>query len=365
MRQRVLISFSATEGTALCFTEKGLALRNSTLIPSLRPPPPSRSPRDRPRPPTCRPRRRRRRGRRSAPRAPARTSTARAARSSSPSPTRPRRPRSRRPAGPPSSSSTARADLEEVKADDRHRGQRPGMAWAIDPVGEQGRDHGRRERRRRRSSSTSRTAWPPTATRCGSSASRAPSRPYISGGQAITTGGSRCSLGFNVKRGGVDHFLTAGHCTNDRRAPGASGASLLGTVVGTSFPGNDYGIVRYTTAAPRPGNVSLYNGSYQDIATARNADRRRAGQAQRLDHRPAQRHDPRRVNQTVSYPQGVGHRPDPHEHLRAAGRQRRRALRRHGGAGPDLGRQRQLHTGGTTFFQPVTEALSVYGAQVY
>ena len=26
--------------------------------------------------------------------------------------------------------------------------------------------------------------------------------PFISGGQAITTGGSRCSLGFNVRRAG-------------------------------------------------------------------------------------------------------------------------------------------------------------------
>jgi streptogrisin D len=36
----------------------------------------------------------------------------------------------------------------------------------------------------------------------------------ISGGDAIYSGGSRCSLGFNVRSGSTYYFLTAGHCTN-------------------------------------------------------------------------------------------------------------------------------------------------------
>ena len=36
----------------------------------------------------------------------------------------------------------------------------------------------------------------------------------VSGGQAIYGGGSRCSLGFNVRSGSTYYFLTAGHCTN-------------------------------------------------------------------------------------------------------------------------------------------------------
>ncbi|HKN52576.1 MAG TPA: alpha-lytic protease prodomain-containing protein, partial [Amycolatopsis sp.] len=38
--------------------------------------------------------------------------------------------------------------------------------------------------------------------------------PFIAGGDAITGGGFRCSLGFNVTRGGQAHLLTAGHCGN-------------------------------------------------------------------------------------------------------------------------------------------------------
>ncbi len=41
---------------------------------------------------------------------------------------------------------------------------------------------------------------------------------------------------------------------------------------GSSFPGNDYGIVRYTnTGIAKPGTVYLYNGSSRDITSAGNA----------------------------------------------------------------------------------------------
>ena len=127
--------------------------------------------------------------------------------------------------------------------------------------------------------------------------------PYLSGGHAITTGGSRCSLGFNVRRAGVDHFLTAGHCTN-LGGTWSGGGMTAGVVAGSSFPGNDYGIVRYTTTVPRPGNVFLYNGLYQEITTARNAipgePAKRSGSTTGLRSGMVQA-----VNQTVRYPQGT------------------------------------------------------------
>ena len=102
----------------------------------------------------------------------------------------------------------------------------------------------------------------------------------ISGGDAIY-GGRRCSLGFNVRSGSTYYFLTAGHCTNIASwYANSSKTALLGTVTGTSFPGNDYGIVRYTSSANPPGNVNLYNGTTQDITSAGNAGRS-GGQAQR------------------------------------------------------------------------------------
>ena len=197
------------------------------------------------------------------------------------------------------------------------------------------------------------------ATPCGSSASKGTFSPYISGGQAILTGGSRCSLGFNVRRGGLDHFLTAGHCTNI----GATWTGL-GTTVGSSFPGNDYGIVRYTSTVARPGNVWLYNGTYQEISTARNPivgePAKRSGSTTGLRSGTIQA-----VNQTVRYPQGT-----------VSGLIRTNICAQPGDSGGPLfngtaalgltsGGSGNCTTGGTTFFQPVMEALSVYGAQIY
>ncbi|MBQ1068689.1 S1 family peptidase, partial [Micromonospora sp. D75] len=83
----------------------------------------------------------------------------------------------------------------------------------------------------------------------------------ISGGQAIYASGGRCSLGFNVRSGSTYYFLTAGHCTNIGSTwySNSSRTTVLGTRTGTSFPGNDYGIVRHSNSANAAGNVSLYN----------------------------------------------------------------------------------------------------------
>jgi streptogrisin D len=95
-------------------------------------------------------------------------------------------------------------------------------------------------------------------------------RTTISGGDAIYTGGSRCSLGFNVRNSaGTNYFLTAGHCTN-AGTTWTNGSTTLGTRAGTSFPGNDYGIVRYTTTQGA-GTVYLYNGTSRDITAAGSA----------------------------------------------------------------------------------------------
>ena len=188
--------------------------------------------------------------------------------------------------------------------------------------------------------------------------------PFISGGQAIYTAGSRCSLGFNVRRGGIDHFLTAGHCTNIGTSWTGAGGVALGTRVGTSFPGNDYGLVRYTSTTPRPGNVSLYNGTFQEISSARNA----------IVGEPAKRSGSTTgvhggtitgTNQTVRYPQGT-----------VTGLIRTNICAQPGDSGGALfngtvalgltsGGSGNCTTGGTTFYQPVTEALAVYGAQIY
>jgi len=190
---------------------------------------------------------------------------------------------------------------------------------------------------------------------------------HISGGQAIYSTGGRCSLGFNVRSGSTYFFLTAGHCGNIASTWYGNSArtQVLGTVAGSSFPGNDYAIIRYTSSVAHPGNVWLYSGSStQDITSAGNATVgqtvRRSGSTTGVRSGTVTA-----VNATVNYPQG-----------QVRGLIRTTVCAQPGDSGGSLfagstalgltsGGSGNCTTGGTTFFQPVTEALSVYGVAVY
>ena len=189
--------------------------------------------------------------------------------------------------------------------------------------------------------------------------------PNVSGGEAIYTGGGRCSLGFNVVSGGTYYFLTAGHCTNIGSTWYANSAQtqVLGNTAGSSFPGNDYGIVQYTTS-PGAGNVYLYNGSYQEITSAGNAfvgqSVTRSGSTTGVHGGTVQA-----LNATVNYAEGT-----------VTGLIRTNVCAEPGDSGGSLfagssaigltsGGNGNCIIGGTTYFQPVTEALSAYGVSIY
>ena len=188
----------------------------------------------------------------------------------------------------------------------------------------------------------------------------------ISGGQAIYAGGGRCSLGFNVRSGSTYYFLTAGHCTNIGSTwySNSSRTTVLGTRTGTSFPGNDYGIVRHSNSANAAGNVSLYNGSTQDITSAGNAyvgqSVRRSGSTTGVRSGSVTA-----LNATVNYAEGS-----------VSGLIRTTVCAEPGDSGGSLfagttalgltsGGSGNCSSGGTTYFQPVTEPLSVYGVSVF
>ncbi len=78
------------------------------------------------------------------------------------------------------------------------------------------------------------------------------------GGDPIFGESSRCSLGFNVRRGQQDFFLTAGHCGNAVRnwAADPQGAQTLGTTVQSSFPGNDFALVQVEQGAVKARSTS-------------------------------------------------------------------------------------------------------------
>jgi streptogrisin D len=188
----------------------------------------------------------------------------------------------------------------------------------------------------------------------------------LRGGDAIYGGGYRCSLGFNVRSSnGTYYFLTAGHCGNlaTRWYSNSSRTTLAGTLAGSRFPGDDYAIVRYAAGVAHPGEVNLYNGT-QDISSAGTAvvgeSVRRSGSTTGVHSGTVQA-----LNATVNYAEGT-----------VRGLIKTNVCAEGGDSGGSLfdgtkalgltsGGSGNCRSGGTTYFQPVTEALNAYGVSVY
>ncbi|MFD3523372.1 S1 family peptidase [Streptomyces sp. NPDC058653] len=180
----------------------------------------------------------------------------------------------------------------------------------------------------------------------------------IAGGEAITTGGARCSLGFNVTNGSANYAITAGHCTN------IGSSWSIGTTVGSSFPGNDYGIIQHSNPGAADGRVYLYNGGYQEITSAGDPS---VGQAVSRSGSTTGLHggSVTGLNATVNYgADGI-----------VTGMIQTNVCAEPGDSGGPLfagttalgitsGGSGNCSSGGTTFFQPVTEALGAYGVSI-
>ncbi|MCK8677756.1 S1 family peptidase [Streptomyces lichenis] len=189
----------------------------------------------------------------------------------------------------------------------------------------------------------------------------------IAGGEAIYSSGSRCSLGFNVRSGSTYYALTAGHCTNSASTwyTNSGRTTVLGTRTGTSFPTNDYGIIRHSNASAADGRVYLYNGSYRDITSAGNAT---VGQSvQRSGSTTGLRGGTvTGLNATVNYGSGQVVYGMIQTNVCAEPGDSGGALFSGSTAlGLTSGGSGNCSSGGTTFFQPVTEALSAYGVSVF
>ncbi|MFG2230407.1 S1 family peptidase [Streptomyces sp. NPDC048723] len=185
----------------------------------------------------------------------------------------------------------------------------------------------------------------------------------VSGGDAIYATSWRCSLGFNVRSGSNYYALTAGHCTDGAGTWWSNSArtTVVGSTVGSSFPTNDYGLIKYASNTPvPPGTV----GS-QDITSAVNATVNmsvtRRGSTTGI-------HSGRvtGLNATVNYGGGDI----------VYGMIRTNVCAEPGDSGGPLysgtravgltsGGSGNCSSGGTTFFQPVVEALNAYGVSVY
>jgi streptogrisin B len=188
-------------------------------------------------------------------------------------------------------------------------------------------------------------------------------RPLVSGGDGIYTSAWRCSAGVNVQSGTTYYFITAGHCTDGTATwyTGSAMTTAIGPTTGTSFPGDDFGVVRYANSAvPHPGTI----GSVDITGTAtayvgQTVCRRGATTGVRCGRVTA-------LNATVNYGGGdvvygliqtnICAEPGDSGGPLYAGDKVIGILS--GGSG-------NCTSGGTTYYQPIQEALSVYGLSVY
>jgi streptogrisin C len=177
----------------------------------------------------------------------------------------------------------------------------------------------------------------------------------VRGGDAYYMGG-RCSVGLSVNGG----FVTAGHCGSTGTATQGFNRVAQGTFAGSSFPGNDYAWVRVNANwTPQPW-VNNYSGGNVTVAgsqeAAVGASICRSGSTTGWHCGTVQA-----KNSTVNYPQGtvtgltrtnVCAEPGDSGGGWMSGQQ---------GQGVTSGGSGNCTSGGTTFFQPVNEILSVYG----
>ncbi|MFB9689200.1 S1 family peptidase [Amycolatopsis plumensis] len=173
----------------------------------------------------------------------------------------------------------------------------------------------------------------------------------IYNGEAITGGGTRCSAGFNTNRGGQNYLIDAGHCTR------AVSQWNVGPSQGSSFPGNDYGLILNTTGSA-PGAVTLWNGSTQRISSAGTAT-----VGQRISKSGSTTHltsgSVQRTNVTVNYAEGSVSQLIQTSALVNPGDSGGCLFAGSVGLGITSGKGSS-----SSYFQPVGEALSAYGVSL-
>ncbi|MED7827377.1 S1 family peptidase [Streptomyces chiangmaiensis] len=167
----------------------------------------------------------------------------------------------------------------------------------------------------------------------------------------------RCSLGFNVVKNNTYYFLTAGHCAKDVSTWYAdqNRTTLIGSNVGYSFPDNDYALVRYdNTSLSHSGGYTAANAFVGETVTRDGSTTGvHSGTVTALNVTVRYSHGGGTVNgliQTTVCAEGGDSGGPLYDGNKAIGLTS-------GGSG-------DCTSGGTTFFQPVTEALSVYGVSL-
>ncbi|GAB4084665.1 alpha-lytic protease prodomain-containing protein [Myceligenerans cantabricum] len=178
----------------------------------------------------------------------------------------------------------------------------------------------------------------------------------VIGGNAYYIGsGARCSVGFSVTGG----FVTAGHCGGT----GASTSQPNGTFRTSSFPGNDYGYVAVGSGNSLVPGVNGYDGNVYAVTGYSVAPVGstvcRSGSTTGWHCGTVQA-----LNATVNYSQGSVYGLIRTSVCAEPGDSGGSLMAGNSAQGMTSGGSGNCSSGGTTFFQPVGEALSAAGVSL-
>ncbi|MFJ3230915.1 S1 family peptidase [Streptomyces sp. NPDC086787] len=189
----------------------------------------------------------------------------------------------------------------------------------------------------------------------------------LNAAQPILSTSGRCSAGFNVTNGQRDFILTAGHCgpAGTTWFADNQGNQRLGSTALTNFPGSDFSLVQYESGKAGDGAAVIAVGGGKGVLITGAADPK-VGQRVFRSGSTSGLHDGQvtGLDATVNYPEGT-----------VTGLIQTDVCAEPGDSGGPLfsdgialgvtsGGSGDCATGGTTFFQPVTKAMSALGVQL-
>ncbi|MFR9731070.1 S1 family peptidase [Saccharopolyspora sp. MS10] len=181
------------------------------------------------------------------------------------------------------------------------------------------------------------------------------------GGDAYYMGGGRCSVGFPVRTSsGGSGMVTAGHCGTRGTSASGYNQAALGSFQGSSFPGNDYAWVSANSNWTARPWVNMYNGSARVVSGHSVAP---TGSSVCRSGSTTGWHcgTVRALNQTVRYAEGSVSGLTQTNVCAEPGDSGGSFISGNQAQGMTSGGSGNCSSGGTTYFQPVGEALSAFG----
>ncbi|MFE0257463.1 S1 family peptidase [Streptomyces sp. NPDC059010] len=189
----------------------------------------------------------------------------------------------------------------------------------------------------------------------------------LNGALPLLSTAGRCSAGFNVTDGQRDFILTAGHCGPNGSIWFADnqGSRQIGQTVQQSFPGGDFSLVQYASGDAGAGADVVSIGQGKGVRITGAADPAVGQRVFRSGSTSGLRNgEVTAVNATVNYPEGT-----------VTGLIETNVCAEPGDSGGPMfsegialgvtsGGSGDCKAGGTTFFQPVTKALTALNVKL-